>query len=70
MCFKSGETIVIQNVISSLTQLNTLHEELLDLAQQKQLVLIQNEVKELTMITNKESKLMKQVSEREQKWLI
>lgn len=59
----------IQVVIQSLHDLNTIHETLLELGEQKREVLIANQVTELTHITNEESKLMKQVSECEQKWL-
>lgn len=59
----------IQVVIQSLHDLNAIHETLLELGEQKREVLIANQVTELTQITNEESKLMKQVSESERKWL-
>lgn len=61
--------MAIQEVIRSLEKLNEIHEELLTLGEQKKHVLIANQVSELTKITNKESKLMKQVIEYEQHWL-
>jgi hypothetical protein len=63
------KSLSIQEVTRSLEQLNEIHEQLLALGEQKKQVLIDNQVNELTLITNKESKLMKQIAEYEQQWL-
>lgn len=62
-------SVTIQTVIQTLHDLNAIHETLLELGEQKREVLVANQVNELTRITNEESKLMKQVSECEQRWL-
>lgn len=59
----------VKKVIQSLHKLNELHTTLLELGERKQQVLINNEVDELTRLTNEEAKLMKQVSDQERMWL-
>lgn len=61
--------MTIQMVIRSLEKLNDIHEELLMLGKEKMQVLIHNQVDQLTKLTNRESRLMKQVVEQEQIWL-
>lgn len=55
----------IQPVIESLHQIEKIHAELLELAERKTQVLIDNKVDELTQITSRETKLLKAVEDAE-----
>jgi flagellar biosynthesis/type III secretory pathway chaperone len=58
----------IAAVIGKLEQLNVLHLDLLDMGQRKKDILVHNQVKELAICLNQESKLLKQVAETETEW--
>lgn len=56
----------IQEVVQIMNQMTELHEYLLDVGEQKRSVLIHNDVGTLTKLINKESKLIKQITELDQ----
>jgi flagellar biosynthesis/type III secretory pathway chaperone len=56
----------LQAVFEIMEKLIEAHQNLLDLAEQKKRALIQNDIGQLTAITNKESRLIKQVAELDQ----
>jgi hypothetical protein len=56
----------VQPVLQHLNILIQLHEQMLELAQQKRTVLIEDQVDELTRITNAERRLVKQIEDSEQ----
>jgi flagellar biosynthesis/type III secretory pathway chaperone len=58
----------IKAVIDKLEQLNVLHQQLLDMGQKKKTVLVTNQVNELALFINQESKLLKRVAETEVEW--
>lgn len=58
----------IKAVIEKLEQLNALHLDLLEMGQRKKEVLVSNQVSELALFVNQESKLLKQVAESEARW--
>lgn len=60
--------MLIKAVIEKLEELNVLHLKLLDIGQRKKTVLVNNQVNELAMFVNQESKLLKQVAETEAVW--
>jgi flagellar biosynthesis/type III secretory pathway chaperone len=59
--------VSIPHIVQCLEQLNTIHLELLSLGENKKQVIIDNNVDELNKIVSRESKLMKQIVESEQK---
>ncbi len=65
---KRVNAMELQEILDCLRQMNSLHDELLELGSQKNQVLIKNRVDELSAIVRKEAKLIKQVSETEQLW--
>ncbi|MEK8131734.1 flagellar protein FlgN [Paenibacillus filicis] len=58
--------MAFQDLIQIMNSLNDQHAILLDLAERKKQVLIQNQVNELTGIVNKEAKLIRQIGETDQ----
>lgn len=62
-------SLSIKEVTRSLVQLNEIHEEMLELGEQKKSVLVNNQVNDLSAIMQQESKLIKQVSEQEKLWV-
>lgn len=60
-----GTGVSVQRIIESLTLLNDLHKQLLDIAEEKKQVIIKNDVEGLSQLMTKESRLLKQVAEAE-----
>ncbi|WP_438447388.1 flagellar protein FlgN [Gorillibacterium sp. sgz5001074] len=61
--------MAIQELLEIMEQLDDAHKQLLELAERKRRVLIQNEVDELNRIVNQEGKLSRQIAEWESKRL-
>lgn len=59
----------LEALLQTMAELNDVHNTLLDLAEQKKHVLIQNDVEQLTQIVNKENKLLKRIGELDQQRL-
>lgn len=55
--------MAFEALIQMMTALNDVHENLLELAERKKQVLIQNDVEQLMQIVSKENKLVKQIGE-------
>lgn len=55
----------VQKVVETLDQLNDIHKVLLDLAEQKKQVLVQNQVDRLNQIVHEENKLLLRISDLE-----
>ncbi|WP_426450503.1 flagellar protein FlgN [Paenibacillus sp. S-38] len=53
-------------LLDTMTELNEIHNSLLELAEQKRHVLIHNQVEQLMQIVTKENKLLKRIGELEQ----
>jgi flagellar biosynthesis/type III secretory pathway chaperone len=53
----------VQGLIDTMDKLNQVHLALLELSEQKTAVLVQNEVDKLNQIVNKETNLIKQISQ-------
>jgi len=58
--------MAFEALIQIMTALNDVHENLLELAERKKQVLIQNDVEQLMQIVSKENKLVKQIGELDQ----
>ncbi|MCY9528651.1 MULTISPECIES: flagellar protein FlgN [Paenibacillus] len=58
-----GTGVSVQQIIGTLTLLNDLHKQLLDIAEEKKQVIIKNDVEGLSQLMTKESRLLKQVAE-------
>lgn len=58
---KAVRRVAIQRLIEAIDGLIGVHEELLTLAEQKRVVLVRNEVNELSAIVNKENKLVRSI---------
>jgi flagellar biosynthesis/type III secretory pathway chaperone len=59
--------MAVQDLIETMERLVQLHDSLLELAEQKTKVLVNNEVAKLNQIVNKESQIVKQVAECDQR---
>lgn len=59
----------VQDVITQLQQLNTLHTQLLELGKKKKDIIIKNDIDALAKLIQEESKLAKQVAGSEQQWI-
>lgn len=59
--------MTISYIVQTLEELNYIHLDLMSLGEQKKQVIIANNVDELTKIVNKESKLMKQIMQCEER---
>ncbi|WP_139295326.1 flagellar protein FlgN [Paenibacillus sp. NAIST15-1] len=64
-----GTGVSVQRIIGSLTLLNDLHKQLLDIAEEKKQVIIKNDVEGLSQLMTKESRLLKQVAEADEERL-
>lgn len=53
-------------MIQEMQKMTDLHDQLLEIAEQKSEVLVRNQVSELTKFVSQENKLVKQIGEREQ----
>jgi flagellar biosynthesis/type III secretory pathway chaperone len=58
--------LAIQEIVDIMQEMTGLHQQLLELAVQKKDVIIHNQVDQLNGLVNKESKLVKRISELEQ----
>lgn len=58
--------MAIQELVTTLQELGAIHQELLELAEQKKDVIVQNLVDQLNSIVNKEAKLLRRVGELEE----
>ncbi|WP_284643212.1 flagellar protein FlgN [Paenibacillus silviterrae] len=56
-----------QALLETMSALNEIHNTLLELAEQKKHVLINNQVEQLTQIVTKENKLLKQIGELDER---
>lgn len=59
----------VQPIIEKLEQMNSLHGELLKLAEHKRAILVVNQIDELTKVVATENRLIKQITESESQWV-
>lgn len=59
--------MAVHELVQVLSELSDIHYQLLDLAHSKELTLIHNQVNELNLIVNKETKLLRQIADLEKK---
>jgi flagellar biosynthesis/type III secretory pathway chaperone len=57
--------LAFQQLLDIMAELEQLHQEVLDMAEQKKQVLIRNDINELNRIVHKEHQLLKQIGESE-----
>ncbi|MCM3288573.1 flagellar protein FlgN [Paenibacillus sp. MER 180] len=56
----------VQRIMESLSLLNDLHKQLIDIAEEKKQVIIKNDVEGLSQLMTKESRLLKRVAEADE----
>lgn len=57
--------MAVQNIVNNLKEIHTIYDKLIELGEEKQHLIVHNQVNELNQLVNREAKLIRQIAELE-----